>query len=43
MVNAWWEPLHFTFQEPGDWTQIAATARPEGTTLAARSAVIWAR
>jgi isoamylase len=25
MVNAWWEPLEFTVQEPGDWTFAIST------------------
>jgi len=28
MVNAWWEPLAFAVQEPGDWRQVLATAEP---------------
>jgi isoamylase len=43
MVNAWWEPLHFGFHEPGDWQPALATAPTDGTTLAPRSVAIWRR
>jgi isoamylase len=41
MVNALWEPLTFEFQEAGPWVEVVSTATPDGTTLAARSVVVW--
>lgn len=47
MVNAWWEPVEFKVQEPGEWKVALATApsRLEGdnATVAARSIVILKR
>ena len=48
MVNAWWQPLEFTVQEPGDWQQALATAAPttDGSgvwQLAPRSIVVLRR
>ena len=48
MVNAWWEPLAFTVQEPGPWQHELATAPPtvDGPgvfTLAPRSIVVLRR
>lgn len=48
MVNAWWEPLTFTVQEPGPWQHELATAAPtiDGPgvfTLAPRSIVVLRR
>jgi glycogen operon protein len=48
MVNAWWEPLTFTVQEPGRWQHELATASPtvDGPgvfTLAPRSIVVLRR
>ena len=45
MVNAWWEPLTFEVQEPGDWRFELATATPTMSspcvmTLAPRSIVV---
>jgi len=45
MVNAWWKPVTFTVQEPGEWKVALATA-PQGEspdadfTVAARSIVV---
>lgn len=43
MVNAWWEPLTFEVQEPGEWAVVLATAEPDGLTLAPRSVVVLER
>lgn len=43
MVNAWWEPLTFEVQAPGEWQQVLATAEPDGLTLAPRSIVVLRR
>lgn len=50
MANAWWLPVNFTVQEPGEWTVALATATPHtenqgGTTftVAARSIVLLTR
>jgi len=43
MVNAWWEPLTFEVQEPGEWDVAIATAPLDGLTLAPRSVVALRR
>lgn len=48
MANAWWEPLTFEVQEPGEWTMRLATATPalnaaRSFTLAPRSIVVLER
>ena len=50
MANAWWEPLEFEVQEPGEWRVVLATAvaTSSGTgavryTLAPRSIVVLQR
>ncbi|MGB8859954.1 MAG: alpha-amylase family glycosyl hydrolase [Ilumatobacteraceae bacterium] len=43
MVNAWWAPLAFEVQEPGEWHRVLATAQPDGLTLAPRSIVVLRR
>jgi glycogen operon protein len=47
MVNAWWEPLTFVVQAPGEWTVAQSTAppvdTPAGVTVAPRSIVVLER
>ena len=47
MVNAWWQPLTFTVQEPGEWDVELATAQPiigpQGHALVPRSIVVLGR
>ena len=48
MVNAWWLPVTFTAQEPGEWTFVLATAPHDvaqagSMTVAPRSVVILKR
>ena len=48
MVNAWWLPVTFTLQEPGEWAFVLATApqdvaKADGMTVAARSIAILKR
>ncbi len=43
MVNAWWEPLKFEFQEVGPWEPVLATAPANATVLAPRSVAVWRR
>ncbi len=47
MVNAWWEPLTFAVQAPGEWSVALATApavvAPDGFTVASRSIVVLQR
>ncbi|HEY7627198.1 MAG TPA: hypothetical protein VH761_09020, partial [Ilumatobacteraceae bacterium] len=42
-ANAGWEPASFTIQEEGSWRPVLGTARPDGSTIAPRSIVIWQR
>ncbi len=43
MVNAWWEPLRFVVQEPGEWQFVVASAPADGLTLAPRSSMVLRR
>jgi isoamylase len=37
MINAWWEPLEFVVQEPGDWRPALATVATDTGPLPPRS------
>ena len=53
MANAWWEPLEFTVQEPGEWclelatshdtSQVSATGSPVTVWVAPRSVAVLLR
>ena len=43
MVNAWWQPLTFVVQVPGNWQVVAASAATDGRTVAPRSSVVLRR
>jgi pullulanase/glycogen debranching enzyme len=47
MSNAWWEPLTFEVQQPGEWRLALASVTPETSgltwTLAPRSIVVLER
>jgi isoamylase len=47
VANAWWEPLHVEFQEPGPWVvELSTAASPtvsEAVIVAPRSMVVWRR